>query len=318
MELARKVEAVLKQDRSILSINDPLMDQIVNHKKDLYTTFESELNESKSRSWDRIFEVIQNDLDKNTTPKTDINSFKITSIWKSTFLKVAAAVLFTVLLSVIYLQLDYNQSEIVAEAGSTQTTYTLSDESLVQLRPNSTLSVLEQSDAVVRYELKGEAFFNITKDVNRRFLIEAGTGIIEVTGTSFNIREWAGETVVYLQEGSLSLISSNNSGKVLLKPGETAKVNSNFEISEPFPTDGNEFTSWKKNEMIFNNRRVESIIKELEYHYSINIQVPEQLEDEVLGGTLSLESREVSLENLGIVLGGNFSSIGDDTYQFVE
>lgn len=320
IELARKLRAVLEENRSIYSIDDPLIDQIMDHKKDLYLSYENELSESKRYSWEKVSGAIQEDLNKGkgTRSKTRGVTFKSIGSKKSTFLKVAAALLFAVLLSVIYLQIDFNQPEIVAQSGSTQITYTLSDESRVQLRPNSTLSIVEQSDEVIQYELKGEAFFNVTKDEDRRFLVNAGPGQIEVIGTSFNVREWSGETVVYLKDGSLSLNSSDKSREVLLQPGEAATVSSDSNITAPVQTNGHEYTSWQQNEIIFNNRTVGSIINELEYHYSIKIQMPEQIEDEVLGGTLSLENKAISLKNLGIVLGGKFSSIGNDTYQFVE
>ncbi len=319
-ELARRVGAVLQENRSILSIDDPIIDQIIDYKKGLYTAFEDEIIESRQKSWEKVSSVIRKDQSKNSSStKPDKSDLKVIGTRRKTFLKAAAAILVAALLSIfIFTQVDFNQPEIVVQSGSNQMTYTLGDESQVKLRPHSSLTILERSEDVVRYKLEGEAFFNVTKDQNRRFLVDAGPGVIEVTGTSFNIREWSGETIVYLKDGSLSLNSSKTSEEILLNPGEVATINSNFEISEPVQTNGNEFISWQQDEMIFNNRSVESIIKELEYHYSIDIRVPDRLQNEVLGGTLSLESRTISLENLGIVLGGNFSSIGNDTYQFVE
>jgi ferric-dicitrate binding protein FerR (iron transport regulator) len=318
LELARKVGNLLEEGRSILSIDDPLTDQIIDYKKGLYSQYENQLYESKRNSWQKISGVIQNDLNESSATNIHKSSERTIGFGRSTFLKVAAVVLFGILISVIYIQFHIDQPKIVAQSDSTQIIHTLDDDSRVQLRPNSTLSIVEESDALVRYELEGEAFFDITKDENRQFLVNAGPGVIEVTGTSFNIREWTGETVVYLQEGSLSLNSSDNSKRIILKPGEAAKINSDFEISEPVQSGGEEFISWQRNEMVLTDRTVASIIKELEYHCSINLQVPEQIKTEILGGTLSLESKEVSLENLGIVLGGKFSSIGDDRYQFVE
>lgn len=319
LKLAQEVRKLLEEDRSVQSLDDPLMDQIIDYKRDQYSAFENELSESREHSWNEISLVIQKDWNKISDRTSDESDSRIISLSRATFLKVAAAILVAVLLSVFfYTQSNFNQPEIVAQSGQDQVTYTLDDNSQVQLRPHSSLSVVERSEEVVRYQLKGEAFFSVTKDQNRRFLVDAGPGIIEVTGTSFNIREWSGETIVYLQEGALFLNSSDQSKRVLLKPGEVATVGSNSNISNPVQTSGNEFTSWQKNEIILNDRTLSSVINELEYHYSIDITVQEQLKNEILGGTLSLESRTVSLKNLGIVLGGRFSSIGDDKYQFVE
>jgi ferric-dicitrate binding protein FerR (iron transport regulator) len=194
----------------------------------------------------------------------------------------------------------------------------LEDESRIQLRTKSRLFITDQSEVEVRYKLEGEAFLNVNKNDQRRFFVDTGTGLVEVLGTSFNVREWNNKTLVYLQDGSLSLSTSNQTQKVTLNPGEAASVSADSVVAEPFQTDGEQYTSWQQNELILNNRTVQSIVEELEYHYSIEILVPQDIQDEILGGKLTLESRKLSLENLGIVLGGNFSSIEGNTYQFVE
>ncbi|MCG2587817.1 FecR family protein [Rhodohalobacter sulfatireducens] len=317
-KLAKQVQSVLEEKGTLLSIDDPLMDEIVNHKKSLYFRYEHELSESKVHSWNKISSSIQNDISGNPQNTKASSPFKYLNSQKSLYLKVAAALLLAALLSIIYLQLDFSKEQLLVEAESNQVTYTLGDESRIQLRPKSRLFITGQSAEEVRYKLEGEAFFNVTKNGQRRFLVDTRTGIVEVLGTSFNIREWNNKTVVYLQDGSLSLSTSNQTEKVTLNPGEAASVTADSVVAQPFQTDGEQYTSWQQNEIILNNRTVQSIVEELEYHYSIEILVPQNIQDEVLGGRLTLENRNLSLENLGIVLGGNFSSIEGNTYQFVE
>lgn len=317
-KLARQVRSVLEEKGTILSIDDPLMDEIVNHKKSLYFRYENELSESKVHSWNKISSSIQNDISKASQEQRTASSFKYLTNQNLTYLKAAAVLLLAALLSILYMQLDFSKEQLLVESESNQVTYTLGDESRIQLRPKSRLFITDQSAEEVRYKLQGEAFFNVTKNSQRRFLIDTETGIVEVLGTSFNIREWNNKTVVYLQDGSLSLSTSNQTDKVTLNPGEAASVTADSVLAEPFQTDGEQYTSWQKNEIILNNRTVQSIVEELEYHYSIEILVPQNIQNEVLGGRLTLESRNLSLDNLGIVLGGNFSSIEGNTYQFVE
>lgn len=316
-KLALKIGAILKENRTVLAADDYLIDQIVEHKRVLYSTFQKELSESKETSWRKISSSIQETNNHSTTGKTETNvhSFSPT---KSTFLKVAAVLLVSVFLTLFFFRTEVNQPEILAQSSSEQVTYTLNDGSNVQLRPSSTLYVISQTDTETRYKLEGEAFFRVTPNQDRQFIVEAGAGIVEVTGTSFNVREWSNETIVYLEEGSVQLSNSSGSDRVTLKPGEMAAAKSNQSITEPAIAEPEQFLSWQQDQIVFENRTAESIINELEYHYSIEINVPEHIKNEVLGGSLSLENRSVSLENLGIVLGGNFSSIGDNKYQFVE
>lgn len=316
-KLAKKVGTILDENRSVLSADDYLVDQIVDHKKRLYLTYEDELRESKEASWREISSSIQ--TGKKRGPKgTKESNIHALFASRSTILKVAAAVVITAFLTIFFFQYDFQDPEILTEANNEKVTYTFNEGGNVQLRPHSTLYLISRSDEEYRYRLDGEAYFQVNKNDNRRFIVEAGSGIIEVTGTSFNVREWGDETIVYLQEGSVDFSNSTGSEKVQLAPGEMAAVNKDLSITAPEKTESEPYLSWQQDQLVFENRTAESIFNELEYHYSIEIDAPDHIKNEVLGGTLSLESRSVSLENLGIVLGGNFSSITEDTYQFVE
>jgi len=318
LKLAREVGESLEDNRSVLSIDDPLIEHIIDHRQNLYSKYEYELLESREQSWGKISKLIHHSTQENHQKVNNDTGLPFFKGQNSSLLKAAAVILFAALLSVIFLRINFDQSEMLVQAKTDQVTYNLDDQSRVQLRPNSTLYLIHQSENEVRYKLEGEAFFNVTKNDQRKFLVDAGSGLIEVIGTSFNVREWSTETIVYLQNGTLSLSTADQSQQVILKPGETAAISSDATISTPVQSHGKEYVSWQQNELILNNRTVESIIEELEYHYSIEIQLPNEMLTEVLGGTLTLENEKLSLKNLGIVLGGNFSSIEDNTYQFVE
>lgn len=316
-QLALKIGTILEEDRSVLSADDYLIDRIVDHKKNLYSAYQKELSESKETSWRKISLSIQEEKKSTPSRKSKANVHSLFSS-KSLFLKVAAVLVVSIFITLFFFQTEVNQPTLLAQSNAEQVTYTLNDGSSIHLRPSSTLFAISKTDAEIRYKLEGEAFFQVTPNQDRRFIVEAGTGIVEVTGTSFNVREWGSETIIYLQEGAVQFSNSNGSKKVILSPGEMAVAHNNQSITDPVKADPEQFLSWQQNEIIFENRTAESIIKELEYHYSIEINAPEHVKNEVLGGSLSLENQSISLQNLGIVLGGNFSSIGDNKYQFVE
>lgn len=318
LQLARDVGLVQQEGfGSYLAMDDPLIRQIVLHKKHIHHLYKNELYTSKTVCWSKIEAVIKNDSDKDSQ---STSVARITNLFSSrrTALKVAAIFILAALLSVFSYQFTMDQPELIAQTDSELIIQTLSDGSAVQLRPHSTLYAVENGSSEVRYKLEGEAFFNITKRENQRFVVEAGAGLIEVMGTSFNVREWDDETVVFLQEGSVLLSAADGSREIILEPGEVSSVSDTYRITDPVKTDGTEYTSWQNKELVFNNRTAGSIFKELEHHYSIEIIAPEHIKSEILGGSLSLESKSVSLSNLELVLGGKFSSIGDDTYQFVD
>lgn len=317
--LAREVGILQGEKRGKYSaIDDFLIRQVVEYKEYLNHKYQDELISSKQKSWSQIESVIHTDRSERTLRISEELRKKTGSFSRQTFLKIAAMFLLAALLTIFTYQFTVNEPAIVARAGSELSVHTLSDGSTVQLRPHSTLYEVEKATSEVRYKLEGEAFFNVTKRENQRFVVEAGNGIIEVMGTSFNVREWGEETVVFLQEGIVSLSASDGSERITLEPGEASTISDTDKISAPVKTNGEEYTAWQNKELVFENRTAESIFNELEHHYSIEIIAPEHIKNEILGGSLSLESRSVSLHNLELVLGGKFSSIGNDTYQFVD
>lgn len=316
-KLAQKIKVILEEDRPVLSADDYLIDRIVDHKKNLHSAYQKEISESKRASWEVISSSIHHQKQNEPYSGTEAKIHPLLSR-KSTLLKAAAVLIIAVFLTVFHFQGDFNQPEMLTQSDTEQVTYTLSDGSNVLLRPSSTLFEINRTNTEIRYKLEGEAYFNVNSNQDRRFIVEAGSGIVEVTGTSFNLREWSEETIVYLEEGSVRFTNSNGSEEVTLEPGDMAVARNDQSITNPVKAEAEQFLSWQQNQIVFENRTAESIIKELEYHYSIEIIAPEHIKDEVLGGSLSLENRSVSLENLGIVLGGKFSSIEGNTYQFVE
>lgn len=314
-QLAKEIGNILNQNRSVLSSDDYLIDRIGVYKKHLYLSHQDEIAESKNAVWNKVSTTVQQQK-KHPDTYLKKNSGSSSALKYQTFYKIAAAFLIAALLSIFYFQNNTYQSELLVQSSSEISTHTLNDGSRIQLRPHSAIYLVRRTGNQVRYRLEGEAYFNVIGDAERKFIVEAGSGVVEVLGTSFNIREWGDETVVYLEEGSLSF--SSGATEVLLQPGEMAAAKSNQITTPPKKVNSENYLSWQKGQIVFENRTAESIIKELEHHYSIEILIPQHIKTEILGGTLSLENRKISLNNLGVVLGGNFSSIGDDTYQFVE
>ena len=75
-------------------------------------------------------------------------------------------------------------------------------------------------------KLSGEAFFDVTTDKERPFLIETFACNVEVLGTKFNIEANAvdSEFSTALLEGSVRLTENSTGSPMILKPGEKAEL----------------------------------------------------------------------------------------------
>ncbi|MFG6685776.1 FecR family protein [Mariniflexile sp. HNIBRBA6329] len=123
--------------------------------------------------------------------------------------------------------------------------------------------------------LKGEAFFNVSKDAKHPFIVNSDVLNVQVLGTQFNISSYPEdiETDVVLVEGSVNLYTTKDSNNnALLKPGFKGtynKNNTNNITTNPVIT--SIYTSWIDGELVFRNITFENILKKMERHYNVDI-----------------------------------------------
>lgn len=113
-------------------------------------------------------------------------------------------------------------NEIVVPRGQ-QAHLTLSDGTKIWINSKSKLiypSDFEGKDRIV--SLDGEAYFEVTKDASRPFIVETNSIDIKVLGTSFNLSAYRDDSVcsVGLDEGLVSVLSKSKGELTQVRPGE--------------------------------------------------------------------------------------------------
>lgn len=142
----------------------------------------------------------------------------------NTALRIAAGVA-VLLLAGLFLKnrIDNSDDRIVdtTPAGGT-VELALSDGSQVTLNQSSQLIYAAKLGSEKReVELNGEAFFKISRDENRPFVIETETAKVTVLGTSFNVRSYPNDEIfeVFVETGRVK-VEFKNGQTVELTPGE--------------------------------------------------------------------------------------------------
>ncbi|MDP4184608.1 MAG: FecR domain-containing protein [Bacteroidota bacterium] len=151
----------------------------------------------------------------------------------------------------------------------------LSDGTQVYMNSMSHLKYPVHFSAQTReVELTGEAYFKVTKDKKRPFIVKTGKMNVEVLGTSFNVNAYenTGEIVTTLAEGKVWLHQKDKTAdNRILIPSEQAKFNiSNGKMSVS-KVDVSLYTAWKDGEFIFQDLRLEEIMTILTRWYSANV-----------------------------------------------
>lgn len=104
----------------------------------------------------------------------------------------------------------------------------LPDGSVVTLNKHSSVEYNKNFSGKQRtVQLKGEAFFKVTPDKKKPFVVQLKSLNVTVVGTAFNIRETNDETSVVVESGIVKVQAGNK--EVLLHAGEKITVRKNNE-----------------------------------------------------------------------------------------
>lgn len=146
----------------------------------------------------------------------------------------------------------------------------LSDGSIIWLNSESELTYPVNFGRDKReITLTGEAFFEVQKDTTRPFIVRTNQFDIRVTGTRFNVRNYARETAsATLAEGSIQLEGNNR--VTPLRPGQQASwVEGKVQVKK---IDVEEAIAWHYGAFCFKQRRLESLLDEIARWYDLEIR----------------------------------------------
>lgn len=139
-------------------------------------------------------------------------------------------------------------------------------------------------------ELTGEAYFEVTKNRHKPFIVQAEKLSIEVLGTTFNCQSNSAETnsVVSLIEGKVKVRGNNNEGLVVLEPGQKAELNHVTHNLVVRQSDTRLDAVWHDGLIPFRSASIPYIAKVLERFYHVKIIIsPEITGINTYSGSLS-------------------------------
>ena len=176
--------------------------------------------------------------------------------------------------------------------GQTKT-ITLPDNSVVEMNNLSALSYnVEQWKESRDVQLKGEAFFKVEKGSPFRVLME--NGMIEVLGTSFNIKDRSYGTEVYCFTGKVRVTDSERNATILTK-GMSAKIIDGY-LDLNSKEEQLQMPLWKQGISRFENAPLADVIYELKGQFDIEIQVKSDISKRTYFGTHPNDNLEQALQ----------------------
>lgn len=146
------------------------------------------------------------------------------------------------------------------------------------------------SDNERKVELKGEAYFEIAKNMASPFRVVSNNQIVEVLGTHFNINSYPeeGSVKTTLLEGSVKIQSGNKSA--ILRPGQQSQVGNSIIVTQ---ADIYETVAWKNGKTQFSNADIKTIMRMLSRWYDVEVQYQSEMIETGFGGSVS-RSKNIS------------------------
>ncbi len=223
------------------------------------------------KAWNNVHSrLIENGL------KTSESPVRI-SFMRTTFMRVAAVALILLSLGTAAVYMSNSglfSKKITVIAGNNQKNIEVSlpDGSKVYMNRNSEFSYRKNFGKRGRgVKLTGEAFFEISPDATKPFIIDADKAKVRVVGTSFNVitnnRESAVE--VYVKTGIVQVSDNTGTQSIQLDPGFVGSVTS--KTSAKTVNSNPNYLSWKTGLLVYNGQKLDVVFNDLKRVYNMDI-----------------------------------------------
>ncbi len=203
-------------------------------------------------------------------------------------------------------------NEVVIPYGK-QSQISLSDGTIIWINAGSRLAFPTQFNKKTReVYLEGEAYFEVTHDANRAFIVNTEAISVKVYGTKFNLSAYKQDERLEttLLEGKVS-VTNLNSSKILrretfLVPNQKASFNKkdNTIRLEDDP-EASSSIAWVDGWLSFKQEKLQEVHSKLHRFYNVDFdQVPKGLDNNLISGKLDLkDSLQYVLKTLSDVTG---------------
>jgi transmembrane sensor len=171
--------------------------------------------------------------------------------------------------------------------------------------------------------LSGEAFFEVTPNPEKPFIIKTNGASVKVLGTSFNVYAYNNVPTVevIVKTGKVELreillTDSSKSDNVLLLPGEKGVFNkNNGKISKENNFNSNNL-SWITHEIKFNYTQLDDVINTLRRTYNLQIEVDSNVDKGLqLSATFTQQKPEYIMDIVALTLNLKLEKTGNNSFR---
>jgi ferric-dicitrate binding protein FerR (iron transport regulator) len=205
---------------------------------------------------------LQNRVKNTSAPKYAVQVKKINyKYW------ISLAALVVLICTVLWLTFNHfydngSVSFVKIESKNKMRTQTLPDGSVITLNSRSTIVYPAKFNGRFRpVSLRGEAFFKVTPNNTKPFIIEVNDVVIKAIGTSFNVKSRNGKTEVAVETGIVKVTKKQNS--VDLNPGEMVTITPQQDQLLKQPSKGKLYNYYLTRQLVCNQTPLIELVQTL-------------------------------------------------------
>lgn len=291
-------------------------------KEEFFMLFETAWKESPDEMprdvQERMYRRLSRKLDEKKTKTILLRSRFSWKVWP----QIAVACIIIVLGLVNYRmndkqkQLSTQNFTVLAEKGQ-RAFITLPDSTKVWLNSDTKISYPADYGLKERnVTLVGEAYFEVAKNPDKRFIVEAKGMQVEALGTSFNVNAYQNDNKIIASLFSGSVRVSYDRHVAILKPHESVKVDLlNRSFSRYKDESMQNIALWRKNEITFDGESLEEITHIMSRLYNTTICIEdESLKKVCYIGTIRNNNLENFIDIINLTTPVVYENKGDTVF----
>jgi len=130
-----------------------------------------------------------------------------------------------------------------------------------------------------KVEVTGEAYFEITKDKFKPFIVSVNNSQIEVLGTHFNVMAYEEEALLKttLLEGSIKFVNRNTI-KILV-PGQQSQLKKDGVLAVASGVNTDDVMAWKNGVFHFEGEDIGTVTRQLSRWYDVEVEYSRKVDD---------------------------------------
>lgn len=181
--------------------------------------------------------------------------------------------------SYFYINKDVKMIEVIT-SGNQQKQCTLSDGTIILLNSCTKITYpSEFKDTVRVVTLEGEAYFSVTNDATKPFIVKTRDMSVKVLGTKFNISAYPANdrTIATLNSGKIQVDvpAKRADSRYILKPNQEIVFNKTDKSVSINAVTG-ETLNWTDGALVFQDATFNDIVKTIERRYGVTIDYDRQ------------------------------------------